>query len=130
MLVFLNPLGMYVHRKLNIWKNQKVLFGNILKFLVAVLLIVLICSFMIYFYSIFVTKYVDFSIHDFIILVFCYSVFGFLCPFIAYVLNMLHCRLSFTILTVLTAFGIIAFGYLFVNLFGNTAQNWLLGTVI
>lgn len=130
MLAFFNPLGMYVHRKLNIWKEQKVLFNNVIIFSIIVLLVAMIGALVIYLYSIFIAKHVDFSTNDFVLIVFGYSVVVFLSSFIAYVLNMLYYRISFTILIVLNATWTLFFGYLFIQLFGYTAQNWLLGTLL
>lgn len=130
MLAFFNPLGMYVHRKLNIWKEQKVLFHNIVNFSIIVLLVAMIGALVIYLYSIFIAKHVDFSTNDFVLIVFGYSFVVFLSPFIAYVLNMLYYRVSFTVLTVSNAAWTLFFGYLFILLFGLTAQNWLLGTLL
>jgi O-antigen/teichoic acid export membrane protein len=130
MLAFFNPLGMYVHRKLNIWKEQKVLFNNVVIFSIIVLLVAMIGTLVIYLYSIFIAKHVDFSTNDFVLIIFGYSVVVFLSPFVAYVLNMLYYRISFTILTVLNAAWTLFFGYLFIQLFGYAAQNWLLGTLL
>jgi O-antigen/teichoic acid export membrane protein len=71
-----------------------------------------------------------FNTKNIILILFGFVFFQSLNQFIIPLLNMLHYRLSFTILTVLTAFGIIVFGYLFVKLFGSTSENWLLGTVV
>lgn len=130
MLAFFNPLGMYVHRKLNIWKEQKVLFNNIVNFSIIVLLVAMIGALVVYLYSIFIAKHVDFSTNDFVLIVFGYSFVVFLSPFIAYVLNMLYYRVSFTVLTVSNAAWTLFLGYLFIQLFGLTAQNWLLGTLL
>ena len=42
---------------------------------------------------------------------------------------MLHYRLSFIVLMVLTSLGSVIFGYLLVTLFGSSAENWLIGMI-
>ena len=66
----------------------------------------------------------------FLILLFGFILFVTLNQTIIPLLNMLHYRLHFTALTVLTSFGILFFGYTFIIYFGNVAQNWLFGTLL
>jgi O-antigen/teichoic acid export membrane protein len=73
---------------------------------------------------------VEFSPKEFSIIVFIYSFFVFLSQFIANVFNMLYFRLIFTTLTISISLFSLFFVYLFIKLFGNNAENWLLGTVV
>lgn len=129
LLFFVNPLTQYFFRFMNNWKIQKSLCEKLflmslyLLIISALALICLLISIKFDIFNIFNTK-------NIILILFGFVFFQSLNQFIIPLLNMLHYRLSFTILTVLTAFGIIVFGYLFVKLFGSTSENWLLGTVV
>lgn len=130
MLPLFNPIGMYIHRNLNKWKIEKVLFDRMIFFTLIVLSLAVMSLLIIYLYSTHITTHIDLSIKESIVIIFAYSVFVFLSPFVAYVLNMLHFRLTFTILIVSTSLCSLVFGYIFVNLFGYSAQNWLFGTLL
>ncbi|MGJ0298311.1 hypothetical protein NG744_05050 [Aliarcobacter cryaerophilus] len=130
MLSLFNPIGMYVHRNLNMWKENKIIFNKILFFVLIVLVLATLSSLIIYFYYIYIGINIEFSAKEFSIIVFIYSFFVFFSQFIAYVFNMLHFRLIFTILTISISLFSLFFGYLFIKLFGSNAENWLLGTVV
>ena len=128
-LSLISPFGQYINRHTNQWYQKKSLLDNLGiygLYLISISIFSVLVGFL--FYSFGVSQ--DIELYFFLGLLFVFILFLTLNQTILPLLNMLHYRLSFTILTVLTAFGIIVFGYLLVSLFGNTAQNWLLGTVI
>lgn len=128
-LSLISPFGQYINRHTNQWYQEKSLLNNMgvyFLYLLSISLIAILIGYIMYHFGI--SR--DIVLYFFLSLLFLFILFLTLNQTILPLLNMLHYRLSFTILTVLTAFGIIVFGYLFVNLFGNTAQNWLLGMVV
>lgn len=128
-LSLINPIDQYMNRHVHKWYEKKILFNNIILYslyLIVVSIFAIIFGFFLYNFGVSNGMKLSF----FLSLLFLFILFVTFNQTILWLLNMLHYRLSFTILTVFTAFGIIVFGYLFVNILGNTAQNWLLGIVV
>ncbi|MCG3686183.1 hypothetical protein L5F35_08190 [Aliarcobacter butzleri] len=128
-LLLISPFGQYINRHTHQWHEQKLLldsFGIYVLYLIGISIFSVFIGFLLYSFG--VSQ--EIKLEYFLSLLFLFILFMTLNQTILPLLNMLHYRLSFTILTVLTAFGIIVFGYLFVNIFGNNAENWLLGTVL
>lgn len=128
-LSFISPFGQYINRHTNQWYKNNTLLNNLkiyFLYLICISLIAILIGYVMYYYGI----SQDIKLSFFLSLLFIFILFLTLNQTVLPLLNMLHYRLSFTILTVLTAFGIIVFGYLFVSLFGNSAQNWLFGTAL
>lgn len=128
-LLLISPFGQYINRHTHQWHEQKSLLDNLglySLYLIIISIFSVIVGFLLYSFG--VSQEIE--LEYFLSLLFLFILFMTLNQTILPLLNMLHYRLSFTILTVLTAFGIIVFGYLFVKLFGSTSENWLLGTVV
>jgi O-antigen/teichoic acid export membrane protein len=128
-LLFISPFGQYVNRHTHQWYKKKLLLDNLgvyTLYLICIAIFSVLVGFLIYNFGVFRNIYWSF----FLSLLFLFVLFMSLNQTILPMLNMLHYRLSFTILIVFTVLGNILFGYLFIKLFGNYAENWLLGTVI
>jgi O-antigen/teichoic acid export membrane protein len=128
-LLLISPFGQYINRHTHQWHEQKSLLDNLglySLYLIIISIFSVIVGFLLYSFG--VSQEIE--LEYFLSLLFLFILFMTLNQTILPLLNMLHYRFSFTILTVLTAFGIIVFGYLFVKLFGSTSENWLLGTVV
>lgn len=128
-LLLISPFGQYINRHTHQWHEQKSLIDNLglySLYLIIISIFSVIVGFLLYSFG--VSQEIE--LEYFLSLLFLFILFMTLNQTILPLLNMLHYRFSFTILTVLTAFGIIFFGYLFVNFFGNNAENWLLGMVV
>jgi O-antigen/teichoic acid export membrane protein len=128
-LLLISPFGQYINRHTHQWHEQKSLLDNLglySLYLIIISIFSVIVGFLLYSFG--VSQEIE--LEYFLSLLFLFILFMTLNQTILPLLNMLHYRFSFTILTVLTAFGIIFFGYLFVNFFGNNAENWLLGMVV
>lgn len=124
-LFFINPFTQYFFRLMNYWKSQNQL-TDVLILMIIYLFVISILVPLVFLFNI----VNDLKIEYIVLILFGFAFFQNLNLFIIPLLNMLHFRLSFIILTVLTAFCVIVFGYLFVKLFGNNAQNWLLGLIL
>ncbi|WP_170000226.1 hypothetical protein [Campylobacter sp. RM9328] len=127
-LSLISPFGQYINRHTHQWHKQKLLLDNLglyFLYLMGISIFSVIVSFFIYSFG--VSQ--EIKLEYFLSLIFLFILFMTLNQTILPLLNMLYYRLSFTILTGLTAFGIILFGCLFISLFGNSAENWLLGTL-
>ncbi len=129
MLTFLNPIGQYIQRHLNEWKESEALANNIVYHMIYVMLVSLLAVCFMVIYIAFMGMPVDFSRTNFLILFFLYLSFTYLNLFIVFLLNLLYYRTVFILLTLFTAMGILLFGYLFVDLFGKNAENWLYGLI-
>lgn len=128
-LFFINPITQYFFRFMNHWKEKSNLTDTIFLATIYFLIVSLLCLFLSPFIDLFnIANGLDFKILILILILMVF--FQTMNQFIIPLLNMLHYRLSFTILTILTTLGILLFGYSFVKLFGNSAQNWLIGTII
>lgn len=125
----ISPIGQYINRHTHQWYEQKSLLDNLglySLYLTSISIFSVTVGFLLYSFG--VSQGI--GLFYFLSLIFLFILFMTLNQTILPLLNMLYYRLSFTVLTVLTAFGIIVFGYLFIKLFGNNAENWLLGTVV
>lgn len=129
-LTLFNPFGMYINRSLNNWLDQKRLFVYLLYFLA---LIAVLSFFGIVFSALYinmVSNPINFSLEYFYIILFFYSFFIYLNPFILYILNMLHYRIHFIVLSILTSIFTLLFGYICVSMYGYSAYNWVIGITI
>ena len=129
MLTFLNPIGQYIQRHLNEWKESGALANNIVYHMMYVMVVSLLAVGFMVIYIAFMGMPVDFSRTNFLILFFLYLSFTYLNLFIIFLLNLLYYRTVFILLTLFTAMGILLFGYLFVDFFGKNAENWLYGLI-
>jgi len=129
MLTFLNPIGQYIQRHLNEWKESGALANNIVYHMMYVILVSFLAVFFMLIYIEFMGTPVDFSKSNFLILFFLYLSFTYLNLFIIFLLNLLYYRTMFIVLTLFTAMGILLFGYLFIDIFGKNAENWLYGLI-
>lgn len=129
MLTFLNPIGQYIQRHLNEWKESGALANNIVYHMMYVMVVSLLAVCFMVIYIAFMGMPVDFSRTNFLILFFLYLSFTYLNLFIIFLLNLLYYRTVFILLTLFTAMGILLFGYLFVDLFGKNAEHWLYGLI-
>lgn len=128
-LSLISPFGQYINRYTHQWYQKKTLLNSLgiyLLYLVGASIFSVLIGIFLYHFGVFQ----DIELYSFLSLLFLFILFMTLNQTILPLLNMLHYRLSFTILTILTSFGIIVFGYFFIRLFGNTAENWLLGIVL
>ncbi|MGJ0338331.1 hypothetical protein [Aliarcobacter cryaerophilus] len=128
-LLLISPFGQYINRHTHQWHEQKSLLDNLglySLYLIIISIFSVIVGFLLYSFG--VSQEIE--LEYFLSLLFLFILFMTLNQTLLPLLNMLHYRLSFTVLTVITSFGIILFGYLFVKIFGNSAENWLLGTVV
>jgi len=129
MLAFLNPIGQYIQRQLNEWKESGVLANNIVYHMMYVIVVSLFAVSLMVIYIAFMGMPVDFSKTNFLILLFLHLSFTYLNLFITFLLNLLYYRTIFILLTLFTAMGILLFGYLFIDMFGKNAENWLYGLI-
>lgn len=127
-LFLINPITQYFFRFMNEWKKKSLV--DIIFLLNIYFLFISLSSLLIYPLYAFFNIGNGFDFKSLFLLLFFMIYFQTLNQFIIPVLNMLHYRLSFTILTVLTSLGSLFFAYIFVKLFGNSAQNWLIGIVL
>lgn len=128
-LSLISPFGQYINRHTHQWYETKSLLDNLgiyILYLMGISIFSVLIGFLLYSFG--VSQ--DIELLFFLSILFLFILFMTLNQTILPLLNMLHYRLSFTILTVSTALGIIIFGYLFVKILGNSAQNWLLGMVV
>ena len=128
-LSLISPFGQYINRHTHKWHQNKSLLDNLGLYglyLITISIFSVLVGLLLYNFG--VSQGMELSF--FLSLLFLFIFFMTLNQTILPILNMLHYRLSFTILTVLTTFGVILFGYLFVKLFGSSAVNWLFGTVV
>jgi len=128
-LSLISPFGQYINRHTHQWHEEKSLLDNLGLYglyLLSIAIFSVVIGFLLYIFGI----SQEIELFFFLSLLYLFILFMTLNQTILPLLNMLHYRLSFTILTVLTAVGIIIFGYLFIKLFNNSAENWLLGTVV
>ena len=125
----ISPFGQYINRHTHQWHEKKSLLDNLglyCLYLTSISIFSVIVGFLLYSFG--VSQEIELLF--FLSLLFLFILFMTLNQTILPLLNMLYYRLSFTVLTVLIALGIIVFGFLFIKLFGNSAENWLLGTVV
>lgn len=127
-LSLISPFGQYVNRHTHKWYQEKSIIDNLMIYFIYVIFISLLSiaiGSILYFFGI----SNEININIFIFLLFSIILILTLNQTILPLLNMLHYRLSFTVLTVLTSLLSLIFGYIFVKFFGSSAENWLLGTV-
>ena len=128
-LFFINPLSQYMYRHINTWKENQLIINNLSLYFLYVLGIA--TSSILIGYIMYILGIVHvMNLKVFLTLLFGFILFVTLNQTIIPLLNMLHYRLIFTVLTVLTSFGILLFGYMFIIYFGYDAQNWLFGTLL
>jgi O-antigen/teichoic acid export membrane protein len=128
-LSLISPFGQYINRHTHQWYEKKSLLDN-LGIYVLYLMVISVFSVAIGFLLYIFGFSQEIELLFFLSLLFLFILFMTLNQTILPLLNMLHYRLSFTILTVITSSGIILFGYLFIKLFDYSAEYWLLGTVV
>lgn len=128
-LLLISPFGQYINRNTHKWHSNGLLL-DIIKIYIIYVLIISSLSVAIGFVLNSLNMLQDINLYTFLILLFLFILFLTLNQTILPTLNMLFYRLSFIILTVATSLGIVIFGYLFIKMFGNTAENWLFGTVL
>jgi len=125
MLSFFNPVGSYIYRHVNSWKKDKIILNTVGYFFIFVVLFsaigLAILSCLLYFNKI--------SIEYSLMIIFLYNIFVFFNPYLLYVLNILHSRSIFTVYTILTSLVALCLSYIFIRIFGNTANNWLAGII-
>lgn len=127
-LAFISPLGKYINKHTHTWHESGVLLSNLSIYYIY-LFITACLSILIGYYLYQFDIANDIPLGIYLLLLFS---FVLLIPFnqtVIPLLNMLHYRISFTLLTTCTFLGILIFGYLFVIFFGKSAQNWLFGIV-
>jgi len=128
-LALISPFGQYINRKTHTWHEQNVIISKLSIYGLYLLFISLLSSIVgLMIYNFGVSNGISLAV--FLPLLSSFILFLTLNQTILPMLNMLHYRLSFTVLTVLTSMGIVTFGYIFVYFLGNTAENWLYGTVV
>jgi O-antigen/teichoic acid export membrane protein len=128
-LSLISPFGQYINRYTHQWYEKKSLIDNLglySLYLICIAIFSVLVGFLLYSFGVLQNIELIF----FLGLLFLFVLFMTLNQTILPILNMLHYRLSFTVLMVFTALGIVIFGYFFIKFFGNHAENWLLGTVI
>lgn len=128
-LFFINPITQYFFRFMNDWKEKFILMDAIYLvtlYFFLISLVLLLTSPLITFFEI----ANGFSFKVLILLLFFTLVFQTQNQFIISILNMLHFRLNFTILNILTSLFLLIFGYIFIKIFGENAENWLLGILL
>jgi O-antigen/teichoic acid export membrane protein len=128
-LALISPFGQYINRKTHTWHEQNLMISNLTVYGLYLLFISLLSSIVgLKLYHFGISNGIALAV--FLPLLSSFILFLTLNQTILPILNMLHYRLSFTVLTVLTSLGVLMFGYLFVYFWGNTAENWLYGTVV
>lgn len=128
-LFLISPFGIYFNRQVTLWHNDGMLKNILYKYILYIIFISFVSSILGFvLYGQGVANSIDKNI--FIILLFLFIIFMSLNQMILYILNILYFRLSFIILTILTAFFILVFGYVFVHFLGSHAKNWLYGIVL
>lgn len=128
-LSLISPFGQFVNRHTHSWHEKRMIFDNISVYLIYLFLVSLLSisiGIIIFYFGIIN----DISLNIFLLLLSSFVLILTLNQTILPMLNMLHFRVSFTFLTVLTALGIVVFGYIVVKVFGNTAESWLFGTLL
>ena len=129
-LTFISPIGQYINRKTHIWDNQNSIIDNLFLFTIYILVITSLSLVIgIVLHEIF---YISNGIvlANFLLLLSGFILFFTLNQTIIPMINMLHYRISFTVLTISTSLGILIFGYLFVNIYDYGAVSWLYGILI
>lgn len=128
-LTFISPVGQYINRHTHQWYENNTIINNLtvyFLYLLSISTLSILIGYVIHYIGI----ANDMDLKVFLLLLFGFTLFLTLNQTIIPMLNMLHYRLNFTVLTILTALGILLFGYIFVSTLGNNAQNWLFGTVV
>jgi len=128
-LTFISPLGKYINKHTHAWSRRETLLGNLTVYYGYLLVIACLGTLIGYFF------YQSEAIQGISVDVYLLLLFGFILfvPFnqtVVPLLNMLHDRISFTVLTTLTFLGTLVFGYLLVSLFGHGVQDWLFGMML
>ena len=127
-LSFISPFGLYINRKTHKWHEEKTLLDKIGIYLIYLFAVSIFSIFIGYFlYNFGISNNIPKDL--FLSLLFIFVFFMSLNQTILPLLNMLHYRLSFIVLMVLTSLGSVIFGYLLVTLFGSSAKNWLIGMI-
>jgi len=127
--VLISPFGQYINRHTHKWLGDKTLINNLIIYGIYVFFVSITSVFIGYIiYEVGIISGIKLSLFSLLLFLFitCITLNQTVIP----MLNMLHYRLYFTILTVLTAIGVLLFGYIFVLLFGDSATNWLFGLVL
>ncbi len=122
---FISPIGQYINRKTHIWDNDNKIIDNLFLFTLYTFIISfmsIVVGFVLY--DIFGISN-DISFSGFLILLFGFTLFLTMNKTIIPMLNMLHYRISFTVLTIFTSVGILVFGYLFIKIFEAGSVAWL-----
>jgi len=128
-LSLISPFGQYINRHTHVWTKNKNLLDNLflyVMYLFSVSTFSVLIGLFIYSYGI--SDHIPRCL--FLLLLFFATLFLTLNQTIIPLLNMLHYRLDFTMLTLLTSAGVVLFGYILLTLFSYTAGYWLLGIVV
>ncbi len=128
-LSLISPFGQYINRKTHAWHANQSIMNHLSIYVIYILSVSLLSIFVGYLlYGQGISNGIDLQyllplMAGFILL---FTLHQTIIP----MLNMLYFRLSFTVLMVLTAVGVLTFGYLFVILFGAKSQYWLVGMLL
>jgi O-antigen/teichoic acid export membrane protein len=125
-LAFISPFGKYINKHTHAWHESGVLLSNLSIYYIYLLIIACLSVLIGYYFSQFdIVSGISLSVY--LLLLFSFILFISFNQTVIPLLNMLYYRISFTFLATCTFLGILVFGYLFVILFGESAQNWLFG---
>jgi len=128
-LAFISPFGQYINRHTHAWWRNKSLLNNLTLYILYLILVgvsAVIIGYILYSFGI--LNHI--TLFTFLLLLFFSILFMTLNQTIIPLLNMLHYRFSFTILTLLTSLGILVFGYIFIDINGAKSSGWLWGIVV
>jgi O-antigen/teichoic acid export membrane protein len=127
---FISPVGQYINRKTHSWNKHNSIWNNLFLFniyIVIIALLAVLVSFILHEYFTIINQV---PLDNLLYLMFGFIVFITLNQTIIPLLNMLHYRISFTVLTILTSLGILVFGYIFISVFNNGIISWLSGLLL
>jgi len=129
-LTFISPIGQYINRKTHTWEIEKSILDNLS---ILVIYTLFISLFSVFFGYIIYSNFNicnSFEIYTFLILLFSFIFIITLNQTYIPMLNMLHYRIDFTVLTILTSFFILIFGYLAIYIYAPKAEYWLYGILL
>ena len=129
-LTFLSPLGQYINRRTHQWYKNKSILNNLFIYLLYIFCISLLSILIGYLLYSYFGVGNNFSLSIFLLLLSSSILVITLNQTYIPMLNMLHFRVEFTLLTILTSLFILIFGYSFVAFFGSNAEFWLFGIVL
>lgn len=129
-LTFISPIGQYINRKTHSWEKEKSIVDNLSILIIYTLFISLFSVLVGYLIYSYFNVGNSFEIYIFLLLLFSFVFIVTLNQTFIPMLNLLHYRMNFTVLTILTSLFILFFGYLAIYIYVPKAEYWLFGILI